>query len=151
MVMRRVLGIIVVGAVLGLGTGRAGAGPRGRAVLGVLPGQRLLRVARDVRDELRLRQLRHPEDLYLVLGVSRSLLRFQLSRLRVPPRPLRRRPLAARVRRAGYVYGQPTSADSYRTFPVVQGTGLTADQIAPPPSIGVYAPALGPGIGLYGR
>ena len=29
--------------------------------------------------------------------------------------------------------------------------GLTADQIAPPPSIGVYAPALGPGIGLYGR
>jgi hypothetical protein len=51
----------------------------------------------------------------------------------------------------GYVYGQPTSANSYSTFPVVQGTGLTAGQIAPPPSIGVYAPALGPGIGLYGR
>ena len=106
---------------------------------------------RAVRHELRLRQLRHPADVYLVFGVSRSLLRVQLSRLRVPSRPLRRRPLAARVRRTGYVYGQPTSADSYRTFPVVQGTGLTADQIAPPPSIGVYAPALGPGIGLYGR
>jgi len=51
----------------------------------------------------------------------------------------------------GYVYGAPVSRDSYRTFPVVYGTGLTADQIAPPPSIGVYAPALGPGIGLYGR
>jgi hypothetical protein len=51
----------------------------------------------------------------------------------------------------GYVYGSPTSAWSYRTFPVVYGTGLSPDQIAPPPSIGVYAPALGPGIGLYGR
>jgi len=51
----------------------------------------------------------------------------------------------------GYVYGAPTSGSSYRTFPVVYGTGLTVDQIAPPPSIGVYAPALGPSIGLYGR
>jgi hypothetical protein len=51
----------------------------------------------------------------------------------------------------GYVYGAPTSGISYRTFPVVYGTGLTASQIAPPPSIGVYAPGLGPGIGLYGR
>ena len=51
----------------------------------------------------------------------------------------------------GYVYGAPTSFGSYRTFPVVYGTGLTTDQIAPPPPIGVYAPALGPGIGLYGR
>ena len=51
----------------------------------------------------------------------------------------------------GYVYGAPTSGNSYRTFPVVYGTSLTVDQIAPPPSIGVYAPALGPSIGLYGR
>ena len=51
----------------------------------------------------------------------------------------------------GYVYGAPTSSTSYRTFPVVYGTGLNASQIAPPPSIGVYAPGLGPGIGLYGR
>jgi len=53
--------------------------------------------------------------------------------------------------RPGYVYGAPTSGNSYRTFPVVYGTILTVDQIAPPPSIGVYAPALGPSIGLYGR
>ncbi|MDG3006913.1 hypothetical protein [Paludisphaera mucosa] len=51
----------------------------------------------------------------------------------------------------GYVYGAPTAAGSYRTFPVVAGTGLTPDQIAPPPPIGVYAPALGPGVGLYGE
>ena len=43
------------------------------------------------------------------------------------------------------------SISSYRTFPVVYGTGLTVNQIAPPPGIGVYAPALGPGLGLYGR
>jgi hypothetical protein len=51
----------------------------------------------------------------------------------------------------GYVYGAPTSGSSYRTFPVVSGTGLTPAQIAPPPPIGVYAPNLGPGIGLYGK
>ncbi|WP_165232222.1 hypothetical protein [Aquisphaera insulae] len=51
----------------------------------------------------------------------------------------------------GYVFGEPASGYSYRTFPVVSGTTLTADQIAPRPSIGVYAPALGPGVGLYGR
>ncbi len=51
----------------------------------------------------------------------------------------------------GYVYGSPAAGFSYRTFPVVYGTGLTASQIAPPPSIGVYAPAFGPGAGLYGR
>lgn len=46
------------------------------------------------------------------------------------------------------VYGVPTSAHSYRTFPVVSGTGLAADQIAPPPPIGVYAPGFGPDMGL---
>jgi hypothetical protein len=51
----------------------------------------------------------------------------------------------------GYVYGTPTSAWSYRTFPVVYGTGLSPAQIAPAPSIGVYAPALGSGFALYGR
>jgi len=51
----------------------------------------------------------------------------------------------------GYVYGAPTSGHSYRTFPVVAGTPLTPSQIAPPPPIGVYAPGLGPGVGLYGR
>jgi hypothetical protein len=51
----------------------------------------------------------------------------------------------------GYVYGAPTANYTYRTFPVVYGTGLTAAQIPPAPSIGVYAPALGPGVGLYGR
>lgn len=48
------------------------------------------------------------------------------------------------------VAGVPTSTHSYRTFPVVSGTGLTADQIAPPPPIGVYAPTLGPDFGLSG-
>ncbi|QEH32888.1 hypothetical protein OJF2_13730 [Aquisphaera giovannonii] len=51
----------------------------------------------------------------------------------------------------GYVFGEPAAGYSYRTFPVVSGTTVTADQIAQRPSIGVYAPALGPGIGLYGR
>ena len=51
----------------------------------------------------------------------------------------------------GYVYGAPTAAGSYRTFPVTAGTGLTPDQIAPPPPIGVYAPGFGPGVGLYGE
>jgi len=51
----------------------------------------------------------------------------------------------------GYVYGAPTGAHSYRTFPVTAGTGLTPDQIAPPPPMGVYAPGFGPGIGLYGQ
>ena len=51
----------------------------------------------------------------------------------------------------GYVYGAPAAGYSYRTFPVVYGTGLSVDQIAPPPPIGVYAPSLGPGLGLYGR
>ena len=50
----------------------------------------------------------------------------------------------------GYVYGEPTSGYSYRDLPVVYGTGLTAGQIAPPPPMGVYAPAFGPGAGLYG-
>jgi len=50
----------------------------------------------------------------------------------------------------GDVAGVPTSSHSYRTFPVVSGTGLTADQIAPPPPIGVYAPTLGPDLGLSG-
>jgi hypothetical protein len=51
----------------------------------------------------------------------------------------------------GYVYGAsyyPTSL-SYRTFPVVHGTGLKPNQIAPTPPMGVYAPALGPST-LYG-
>lgn len=51
----------------------------------------------------------------------------------------------------GYVYGAPTGRDSYRTFPVTAGTGLTPSQIAPPPPMGVYAPAYGPGVGLYGE
>lgn len=51
----------------------------------------------------------------------------------------------------GYVYGQPTGAGSYRTFPVTSGTGLTPQQIAPPPPMGVYAPAYGPGIGPFGE
>ena len=51
----------------------------------------------------------------------------------------------------GYVYGCPPLGNSYRTFPVVYGTILTVDQIAPPPSIGVYAPSSGPSIGLYSR
>ncbi len=51
----------------------------------------------------------------------------------------------------GYVYCAPGNGNSYRTFPVTAGTGLTPGQIAPPPPIGVYAPALGPGVGLYGE
>jgi hypothetical protein len=51
----------------------------------------------------------------------------------------------------GYVYGASyyPSSFSYRTFPVVYGTGLNASQIAPAPPMGVYAPALGPAT-LYG-
>jgi hypothetical protein len=47
----------------------------------------------------------------------------------------------------GYVYGAsyyPSSSFSYRTFPVVYGTGRSVDQIAPSPPVGAYAPALGP-------
>ena len=51
----------------------------------------------------------------------------------------------------GYAYGAAAWGSAYHTFPVVYGTGLTVNQIAPPPPIGVYAPSLGPGIGLYGR
>ena len=52
----------------------------------------------------------------------------------------------------GYVYGAPTVGGfSYRTFPVVYGTGLAPGQIAPPPPMGVYAPTYGSGAALYGR
>jgi hypothetical protein len=51
---------------------------------------------------------------------------------------------------ADSIYGRPTGRNSYRTFPVTSGTGLTPDQIAPPPPIGVYAPAFGPGVGPHG-
>lgn len=51
----------------------------------------------------------------------------------------------------GYVYGAPAAGFSYRTFPIVYGTGLTAGQVAPPPPIGVYAPAFGSGAALFGR
>lgn len=50
----------------------------------------------------------------------------------------------------GYVYGRPTGRDSYRTFPVTAGTGLTPADIAPPPPMGAYAPGFGPGVGPYG-
>ncbi|MGC8642805.1 MAG: hypothetical protein ACP5XB_23340 [Isosphaeraceae bacterium] len=51
----------------------------------------------------------------------------------------------------GYVYGSPSVGFSYGTFPVVSGTGLAPGQIAPPPPMGVYAPAFGPGVGLFGQ
>jgi hypothetical protein len=50
----------------------------------------------------------------------------------------------------GYVYGAsyyPSSGFSYRTFPLTYGA--PARPMAPPPSIGAYAPALGPAP-LYG-
>ena len=52
----------------------------------------------------------------------------------------------------GYVYGAsyyPSSAFAYRTFPVVYGAGPGAGPMAPPPPVGLYAPALGPAP-LYG-
>jgi hypothetical protein len=52
----------------------------------------------------------------------------------------------------GYVYGAsyyPSSAFAYRTFPVYYGAGPGAGPMAPPPSVGTYAPALGPAP-LYG-
>jgi hypothetical protein len=54
----------------------------------------------------------------------------------------------------GYVYGAsyyPSSDFAYRTFPVVYGATPGAGPMAPPPPVGVYAPALGPAPpGLYG-
>lgn len=53
----------------------------------------------------------------------------------------------------GYVYGAsyyPSSAFAYRTFPLL--LGAPSPQLGPPPSIGLYAPALGPAPGgLYDR
>ncbi len=46
----------------------------------------------------------------------------------------------------GYVYGAsyyPSSGFAYRTFPLTYGAPSTTT-MAPPPSIGAYAPALGP-------
>lgn len=56
----------------------------------------------------------------------------------------------------GYVYGAPSypydsyasGSNSYRTF-AVSGTGYPVNQIASPPPVGIYAPALGPKT-LYG-
>ena len=51
----------------------------------------------------------------------------------------------------GYVYGAsyyPASGFSYRTFPITHGAP-SSRTLPPPPSIGVYAPALGPAP-LYG-
>lgn len=50
----------------------------------------------------------------------------------------------------GYVYGAsyyPSSGFAYRTFPLMYGA--PSSSMAPPPSIGAYAPALGPAP-LYG-
>jgi hypothetical protein len=47
----------------------------------------------------------------------------------------------------GYVYGAsyyPSAAFAYRTFPVLYGAGARTTPLAPPPPVGVYAPALGP-------
>jgi hypothetical protein len=53
----------------------------------------------------------------------------------------------------GYVYGAsyyyPPSSFSYRTFAVGTGPGSAGNRLAPPPPVGVYAPALGPST-LYG-
>ncbi len=52
----------------------------------------------------------------------------------------------------GYVYGAsyyPSSGFSYRTFPMTYGRSPAAGPLPPSPSIGVYAPALGPAP-LYG-
>ena len=52
----------------------------------------------------------------------------------------------------GYVYGAsyyPSSGFSYRTFPVTYGRSPGAGPLPASPSIGAYAPALGPA-SLYG-
>jgi len=52
----------------------------------------------------------------------------------------------------GYVYGAsyyPSTAFAYRTFPVVHGATPGNGPMAPPPPVGIYAPALGPAP-LYG-
>jgi len=53
----------------------------------------------------------------------------------------------------GYVYGAsyyyPANSLSYRTFAVGSGPGGPVYQVASPPPVGVYAPALGPST-LYG-
>ena len=150
--MRRLLAVIVVGAVVSHGAREA----RAQAVMGS-PYSGSYRVsdyfacARALWHELRLRQLRRSSNVHHFLGLSRALLRLKRSGLRLSSRPLWRRPLASRLHGAWLRLRMPTSGNSYRTFPVVYGTILTVDQIAPPPSIGVYAPALGPSIGLYGR
>jgi hypothetical protein len=53
----------------------------------------------------------------------------------------------------GYVYGAsyyyPPSSYSYRTFGAGPGPGFANRTTAPPPPVGVYAPAFGPGA-VYG-
>ena len=57
----------------------------------------------------------------------------------------------------GYVYGSAafpydsyaSGSYSYRTFGVGAGAGISLNRTAPPPPVGVYAPALGPRT-LYG-
>jgi hypothetical protein len=53
----------------------------------------------------------------------------------------------------GYVYGAsyyyPPNAYQYRTFAVGNGLGVGGRPLSPPPPVGVYAPALGPGA-IYG-
>ena len=152
--MQRLLGITALGALLalGLGTGQA----RGQAVMGGAYSG-----SYRVSDYFAAPGLYGTSYGYASYGVPRTYTTFSTypsssygSNLPgygyLPGRygvGLWRPGFAA----PGYIFGEPTSGSSYRTFPVVYGTGLTVDQIAPRPSIGVYAPALGPGLGLYGH
>jgi hypothetical protein len=49
----------------------------------------------------------------------------------------------------GYVYGAsyyyPPNAYAYRTFAVAPGVASDGRRLSPPPPVGVYAPAFGPG------
>ena len=96
--MRRLLAVIVVGAVVSHGAREA----RAQAVMGG-PYSGSYRVSdyfaapRALWHELRLRQLRRSSNVHHFLGLSRALLRLKRSGLRLSSRPLWRRPLASRL------------------------------------------------------
>ena len=86
---------------LGLGTARRTLKPWSAGRIRALTASVITWVARALRHELRVRQLRDAADLLGLLGVPGPVVRHELSALWHHARPVRRRLVAARVRRPG--------------------------------------------------